>query len=142
MPKKNTVKTRKSTAKKSSTSRARALKIARIVAAKQAEDVLILDVSKISSLCDYFVICSGTSARQVRAIYEEALRECKKDEVGVGHREADDDSHWALVDFFDVILHVFDSEARSFYNLEYLWKEAKKVPFKITSGKPREQNLR
>ncbi|MFA7676818.1 MAG: ribosome silencing factor [Candidatus Omnitrophota bacterium] len=138
MLKANTIKVRKPVVKKSPTSRARALKIARIVAAKQAEDILILDISKISSLCDYFVICSGSSARQVRAIYEEALKECKKGKFGVEHRQSDDDSRWALVDFFDIILHIFDSEARSFYNLEYLWKEAKKIPFKTSSAKPQD----
>ena len=95
------------------------------------KDIVILDVGKISGLCDYFVICSGESGRQVKAIYEEAARQCKNNKIKVHHHESDEDFSWIFVDFFDVILHVFSDEARKFYDLEHLWREAKKVKAKI-----------
>ena len=107
--------------RKASSTRQKALKIADIALAKQARDVAILDVRKVSSICDYFVICSGESQRQVKAIHEEVIKSCKKNEIRIQHSEKDEAARWILVDFFDVILHIFFEEARSFYNLEYLW---------------------
>jgi len=80
----------------------------------------------ISNLCDYFVICSGESSKQVEAIYSHVLNQSKDIGYAVYHHSNDTESRWALVDFFDVILHIFDKEARDFYNLESLWKTAKK----------------
>lgn len=103
------------------------MKIADIITAKKAKDIVILDVKKVSGICDYFVICSGDSATQVKAIYEEVRRVCKKNKIKIRSFEADQLSHWILVDFFDVILHIFLDETRKFYNLEYLWSAAKKI---------------
>ncbi|MFH1504629.1 MAG: ribosome silencing factor [Candidatus Omnitrophota bacterium] len=109
-------------------SKAKALKIAEFASGKKANNIVVLDVSEISGLCDYFVICSAESAQQVEAISRDAIRRCRKDKLKMRHFEKDKLMRWVLVDFFDVILHVFLEEARSFYNLEYLWSAAKKVP--------------
>ncbi len=111
-----------------------ALKIADFACQKKAKDIVILDVRKISNLCDYFVICSAESSAQVRAIYEEIAKRCKKDKIRIRSFENDELSHWILVDFFDIILHIFLDETRRFYNLEYLWREAKKIKIKNTSS--------
>jgi len=113
--------------KKSLTSRQKALKIAEFIKVKKAKDIVILDIKKISGLCDYFIICSGESSRQVKAIEEAVIKESKKNNIGIQHCEADELSQWVLVDFFDIILHIFLEETRNFYNLEYLWSSAKKV---------------
>ncbi len=106
-----------------------ALRIAQFASDKQAKDITVLDVSEISSLCDYFIICSGESAAQVRAICDNVQRLSRKEKIRISFLEKDKESHWILIDFFDVILHIFIEEAREFYNLEYLWKESKKIKF-------------
>jgi ribosome-associated protein len=68
----------------------------------------------------------------VRAIYEEISRAAKAEDLKIRHYEYDESSRWILVDFFDIILHIFLDEARGFYNLEYLWHAAKKI--KITQN--------
>ena len=113
--------------RKLSENKEKALKIAEIITAKKARDIVILDMRKVSGICDYFVICSGDSTTQVKAIYEEARRMCKKNMIKIRSFEIDQSSHWILVDFFDVILHIFLDETRKFYNLEYLWSTAKKI---------------
>ena len=103
------------------------MKLVEFILAKKAKDIVVLDVRGVSDLCDYFVICSGDSATQVRAIYQEVARLSRENKIDIQHYEDDKLSRWILVDFFDVILHIFVSEARNFYNLEYLWNAAKKV---------------
>ena len=96
----------------------------------KAKKLVILDIRGISNICDYFVICSAETNRQTKAIYDEVLRKCGEEKIKISHSESDQESHWILVDFFDVILHIFIDEAREFYNLEYLWNRAKKVRIK------------
>src|SRR3989338_6957465 len=116
--------------KKSYRIREKLSKIAAIISEKKANDIVILDVRNLSGLCDYFIICSGSSTRHARAIYEETVRACKKNQIEIQHCEDDALGEWILVDFFDVVLHIFFSQTRPFYNLEYLWSRAKKVPLK------------
>ncbi|MCF7916628.1 MAG: ribosome silencing factor [Candidatus Omnitrophica bacterium] len=94
---------------------------------KQADDVVILDVSKISNICDYYVICSADSETQVKAIHNEVVRKSKDEKIKVQHSEVDKTYNWILVDFSNVILHIFTKSTREFYNLEYLWRQAKKI---------------
>ncbi|MBC2576070.1 ribosome silencing factor [Peptostreptococcus canis] len=91
---------------------------------KLGEDIAILNIGKVSSLCDYFIIASGSSSRQVKAIadsVEDALTE-----VGIEPRgkEGKDTQSWILLDYGDIMVHIFDEENRGFYNLEKLWKDA------------------
>lgn len=113
--------------KKNKYSRQKAIKILEFALNKKAQKPVILDLRRVSNLCDYFVICSGDSPLQVRAIYEEVVRLAKKNSIDIHHTEEDQLSHWLLIDFFDVVLHIFLEEVRNFYGIEHLWKEAKKV---------------
>ena len=105
-----------------------ALKIARLAQQKKAEDLVILDVEGRVSYCDQFVICNGTNRRQVRAIAEAVIAEMKaalgRPPLSVEGLSA---CRWVLVDFGDVILHVFDRDLRGFYDLEGLWADADRV---------------
>jgi ribosome-associated protein len=112
---------------KRTTARLKALKLVDFVLSKKAKDPLILDLRRVSNLCDYFVICSGETSKQVRAVYEEVIKKCYENKIDIHHCEDDSSGQWLLIDLFDVILHIFIDEARSFYNLEYLWKEAKRL---------------
>ena len=91
---------------------------------KQASDILLLDVRKICSFTSYFVICSGDSGRQIKAIYDEIEQALKKDGVLPHHREGTLDSGWLLFDFGDVIVHIFAPAEREYYQLADLWSNA------------------
>jgi len=89
---------------------------------------LVLDIRNISSFCDYFVIASGTSLRQVNAIafgIEEELG--KEGRKPLSKIDSQDESGWVVVDFISVVIHIFHKPVREFYSLERLWSDAKKV---------------
>ena len=90
----------------------------------QASDIVLLDTSKVCSFADYFVICNGESERQIRAIYEEVEHALKKEEVLPIHHEGTVDSGWLLLDYGDVIVHIFAMAEREFYQLDRFWGQA------------------
>ena len=91
---------------------------------KRAEDIVALDVSNVSLIADYFVICHGNSDKQVMAIANEVVEESHKHQVEVKRVEGKETARWVLIDLGDVIVHVFHGEEREFYNLEKLWSDA------------------
>jgi ribosome-associated protein len=99
----------------------------RIASDKKAMDVVVLDMRQASSITDYFLICSGGSERQVQAIadaIDEQLSQSGIAALGIeGYREG----HWVLMDYGDVIVHVFSQETREFYDLERLWANTPKI---------------
>jgi ribosome-associated protein len=96
--------------------------------AKTMHPTVVLKVGDLLAITDYFVISSGRNDRQVRAIAEEVERQVK-DSGGVSPRaiEGLDDARWILMDFGDFVVHVFDEEAREFYDLEHLWSAAPRL---------------
>jgi ribosome-associated protein len=103
---------------------------------KKAEDIVILDVRKLSSVTDYFVIASGTSQPHLRAIVEEISGKLR-DEHGFRPRAVDGSSQgsWVVLDYFDVIIHVMHGEVRERYDLEGLWGDAAQVKPTKTAAK-------
>ena len=95
---------------------------------KKAEDIVILDLRKISSITDYFVICTGNSEPHLRAIVDE-IQEHLEEEHHMTPRGTDGsiNTNWVVMDYFDVIVHVMRSDIRDLYNLEDLWGDAPKV---------------
>ena len=94
---------------------------------KKASDVVILDLRNTPAFTDFFVLCSGQSTRQVKAIadgVEEALRAAK---IRPAHVEGYDRAEWILMDYFTLIVHVFTPQTRAFYSLERLWGDAKRI---------------
>ena len=91
---------------------------------KQASDVVLLDVARICSFASYFVICSGESARQLAAIQDAVEEALKGEGLRPHHREGDLDSGWLLLDFGDVIVHIFAAAEREYYRLDELWSQA------------------
>ena len=114
-----------SIARKREDSKVKASKLLDFVSEKKAEKPVILDVRDLFKICDYFVICSAETAKQVRAIYEGVIKRCREFKIDIHHCEDDPENKWILVDLFDVILHIFIDQVRNFYNLEYLYKSAK-----------------
>jgi ribosome-associated protein len=86
--------------------------------------VRVLDVSEPLVISDYFVICSGSNERQVRAIAEEVERACRAEGVRPLRREGEREARWILLDFVDFVVHVFLQAEREFYDLERLWRDA------------------
>jgi ribosome-associated protein len=94
---------------------------------KQANNIVLLDVRELCGFTDYFVICAGESARQIRTISDEIEKTLKIEGVLPNHVEGTLDSGWLLLDYSDVIVHVFSAAERDYYNLDELWHDAKAV---------------
>jgi len=105
-------------------SRRLAVTAARSAASKQAEAVSVIDVRELITITDYFVICSGSSERQVDTIADEVVKELKGIGVRPVRREGEKGARWQLVDFVDFVVHVFHEEAREYYRLDNLWADA------------------
>ena len=102
---------------------------------KKAEDIVILDLRKISSITDYFVICTGTSEPHLRAIVDE-IQEHLREEYQLTARGTDGgiNTNWVVMDYFDVIVHVMRADVRELYNLEDLWGDAPQVKTRKKKG--------
>ena len=94
---------------------------------KKAQDILALDISKIASFASYFLFCTGDSSRQMQAIADEIQKQLKKSGIQSSHIEGYSNSEWILMDYFDLVIHIFSKEARAFYDLERLWRDGKKL---------------
>ncbi|HIV52190.1 MAG TPA: ribosome silencing factor [Candidatus Mediterraneibacter norwichensis] len=92
---------------------------------KKGEDIKIIDITGISVLADYFIIANGTSDSQVNALVDNVEEELHKAGYSLKQREGQASGSWVLLDFGDIIVHVFDKENRLFYDLERIWKDGK-----------------
>ncbi|MEM7030396.1 MAG: ribosome silencing factor [Chloroflexota bacterium] len=93
-------------------------------AEKKASNILLLEVRELTTLADYFVICEGTSKRQLGAIRDGIQDTLKEEAYGLRHREGTPDSGWILLDYENVLVHIFSPERRAYYQLESLWEDA------------------
>ena len=100
---------------------------------KKAQDITVLDLRNAHGFTDYFVICSGTNTRQIRAIADAVIDALAAVGQKPAHAEGYDRSEWVLVDYFDFIVHVFSPDTRAFYGLERLWGTADRVDVDSTS---------
>lgn len=96
---------------------------------KKAFDILLLDIRDVTTIADYFVICSGNNSRQLQAIADAVDEELGKQGAQLLHREGVADAGWVLLDFGDIIVHIFGAKEREYYHLERLWSEAKTVVY-------------
>lgn len=94
---------------------------------KKAMDVTVLKLIEVTTFADYFVICSGNSARQVQAIADEIEESLRNQKVRPLHIEGYKNAEWVLMDYGPLIIHVFTEQARRFYDLERLWRDAEKM---------------
>ena len=94
---------------------------------KKATDIVLLDMQGVSSIADYFVICTGANPRQIRAIATAIDEKLSEQGVSSYHREGAPDSGWLLLDYGDSIIHIFGPKEREYYRLERLWSNAKTV---------------
>ena len=94
---------------------------------KKANDLVALDISKIASFASYFLICTGDSSRQMQAIADEVEKRLKVRGIRPSHVEGYQNSEWILLDCMDLVVHIFSKNARAFYDLERLWRDAIKM---------------
>ncbi|MGN1318159.1 MAG: ribosome silencing factor [Lachnospirales bacterium] len=95
---------------------------------KMAVDIKVLDIKGVSSLADYFVIASGNNPNQLRAMADEVDEQLFKAGFRLKHSEGMNSKNWILMDFGDIVVHLFNKEDRGFYNIERIWGDAKEVP--------------
>lgn len=100
-------------------------KVVEAASDKQAKDVVLLDTREVCSFADYFIICSSDSSKQMQAIREEIGHVLKREGVWPHHHEGTLDSGWLLLDYGDVIVHIFAPLEREYYRLDELWSQAK-----------------
>ena len=98
-----------------------------IASDKQAEDIVMLDIRGVASFADYFVILTAGSSRQISALQEHFEQGLKESGIALHHREGTPESGWVLLDFSDVIIHIFGADQREFYQLDQLWSGAPQV---------------
>lgn len=105
-----------------------AFRAAQLAHAKKAEDLVLLDLRALGAVADYFLLVSGTSEVQVKAIAENIWDSLEREDVRPWHVEGIENRRWILLDYVDVVVHVFHHETRSYYLLERLWGDAGRVP--------------
>jgi ribosome-associated protein len=94
---------------------------------KKAIDVKVIDISSISIMADYFIIASGTNTNQLQAMCDNVREKLALNEISPKHIEGYDSANWILLDYNDVIIHLFDKESRSFYDLERIWSDGTEI---------------
>ncbi len=118
-------KTRKK--KVSNPARAFALAAAKVAAERHCSDIVVLDLSGKSPATDYFVIATGTSDRQMRTVADEISQTAREQHFQRFGRAGYEQARWILLDYVDVVIHIFDSEYRDYYDLELLWGDAERL---------------
>lgn len=101
--------------------------IVKILDDKKAINIKMLDIRELTTMADFFIVCSGNSTTQIKAIADEVNEEMSKQGVKPIGREGFATASWVLIDYGDVIVHVFNHESRDFYSIEHLWADAKEV---------------
>lgn len=94
---------------------------------KKAEDIRVVDISQVSVLADYFIIANGTNTSQIQALADEVEEKLGREGYPLRQMEGYDHANWVLLDFGDIIIHIFDKENRLFYDLERIWRDGKMI---------------
>jgi len=115
-------------------SRELAEKIVSILEEKKAKDLNIIDIREISILADYFVICSGTSTTHIKTLADEVEEKMLEAGIELLHKEGYNSARWILLDYGEVVVHIFHEEDRQFYNLERLWADGRNEAQTIGAG--------
>lgn len=94
---------------------------------KKAEDIKVIDISEVSVIADYFIIANGTNRSQIQALSDNVEEMLGRAQIPLKQVEGYDNANWVLLDFHDVIIHIFDKENRLFYDLERIWRDGKMI---------------
>ena len=113
-----------------------ALLLAKAMDSKKGKDIRVLETDGVTTLADYFVLCSGSSAPQLKALADAGEKAMKENGILPHHVEGHRGGTWILQDYGDVVVHVFDKEARAFYDLDRLWADAKTIDLSDVLAQP------
>ena len=94
---------------------------------KKGEDIVMIDISQVSVLADYFVICSAGNDSQIQALVDNVYEKMHENGYQIRQQEGRNSGTWVLLDYGDVIVHIFERENRSFYNLERIWNDGRRI---------------
>ena len=122
-------------AKSKDSARKLAVGAARVAEDNNCEDIVVLDLRGISPVTDYFVIASGTSDRQMRAVGDEIVEFAKGMDQRVYHIAGKESAQWIVLDYVDVVIHLFDNVRRHYYDLELMWGEAPRIRWRRRAKK-------
>jgi len=106
-------------------------KLIKLLEEKKARDIIILDTKKQSDIWEHFIICSALSKVHIKALKNYIITEMKKNNYFISHKDGEFDSNWIVLDYEDVLLHIFDDKTRKYYALEKLWGENETEVIKI-----------
>ncbi len=123
--------------KKQLTVKTKLEKLIKLLENKKAQDIIILDTKKQSDIWDYFIICSAMSNIHLKALKNYIISEMKKSNYFISHSDGEFDSNWIVLDYEDILLHIFDDKTRKYYALEKLWGEDE---MKIIKAKKEDKN--
>lgn len=101
--------------------------IVKALDSKKAEDIKVIKVGELTVIADYFVIADGTSSTQTKALADEAEYKMQENGVGPNRVQGNNGSNWVIIDYGDIVVHVFSKEQRDFYNLERLWRDGEDI---------------
>lgn len=107
--------------------REKAEAIAKAAHDRRALDIVLMDMRRITTICDYFVICHGRSPQHLNAVREEIQEQLEEAGVRPGHVEGDRRAQWVVMDYLDVVVHIFTEQTRRMYDLQRLWSDAEIV---------------
>ncbi len=109
--------------------------------AKKARDVALLDLRKFATISDYFILASGESTTQIETIADNIEKELSLKDCKVWHREGNGEARWILLDYGDIVIHVFHKEARDFYDLDKLWHDSPRRNLKKRWSRPNSKRI-
>ncbi|MEG2158512.1 MAG: ribosome silencing factor [Clostridia bacterium] len=116
--------------------------ICKALSEKKGADIKVIEISKISSIADYFVICSGTSTTQVKALSESVQEKMEKEDFFALRKEGESEGRWIAIDYSDIIVHIFHTEARENYCLDRLWTNGNNVTIYTDDGYLEVENVK
>ena len=111
-----------------------AIELARIAHGDKCEDVTVMDLRGMSPVTNFFIICSGTSDRQMRTVADHMVEYGKKINEAPFSKSGYDTATWVLVDFIDVVVHIFTPDHRRYYDLELLWGDAPRIDWSLSAS--------
>ncbi|NBG88938.1 ribosome silencing factor [Isachenkonia alkalipeptolytica] len=109
-------------------------RILEVIDDKIGEDTSVIDLESVSTIADYFVLTNGESLRQTKVLADEIIEQLEEDGIFLRNKEGYQTGKWILLDYGDIVVHIFEKETREFYDLEKIWQDAKIIS--VTEGKP------
>lgn len=108
-------------------------KIVQVIDDKIGKNTVVIDLNSVSTIADYFILTNGESVRQTKVLAEDVIDALEAEEIFVRNKEGHQTGNWILIDYGDVVVHIFEKETREFYDLEKIWQDAKLIP--VIEGK-------